>query len=163
MNETITRVIDTGIRVTPECQDCLKAIIGQMGDGMWENSTHVESFWRCARIVPGDTTMLIKVESEPYYCCRNYYRKNPYYGMKDWEIIRYFAGKLRRIINAELKYIQKVDNTFNRDYISADLRLDWLSYSNNVTVGLAHTIQRAMVSRVNDMKKLEVAHAGRSM
>lgn len=76
----------------------LDAVMGQLSDGMWENSPRMEPYWICNSLTEEG------IEMEPFnttYGRRNY--TNPLYDMSDMEVRTWFADKLKAVVKKWLK------------------------------------------------------------
>lgn len=72
----------------------VSSIIGQISDGIWENSPAMEGYWYHANA--GDNGEII-VDTRDYSS-----RKNPYIDMSDDEIRKYFANKAKYIAQLDM-------------------------------------------------------------
>ena len=104
--------------------DILDSVMGQMSDGMWENSHAVERYWRNANISKKDGTIGIKVNTDT-----SWKSASPYGGMSDEEIRGYFAKKIKAVAKQELEDYSKGEWNRNNEAV-----LDYLSRSNRKPV-----------------------------
>ncbi|MCK9470353.1 MAG: hypothetical protein M0Q88_01180 [Bacilli bacterium] len=77
----------------------LDAVMGQLSDGMWENSTRMEPYWVCNSLTEEG------IEMEPFdttYSSRRNYT-NPLYDMSDLAVRSWFADKLKAVVKEWLK------------------------------------------------------------
>ena len=116
-NDEYTRVIDTRIRNTKINHDILDSVIGQMSDGIWENTNGMTSYWSDVEIIEDDTYLYLAVIPSHSIMYRDYshsYRKNApeytikwrvnkYANMTDAEILKFFKNKIRCIVKHEDK------------------------------------------------------------
>ena len=65
------------------------AVLGQMSDGMWENSPAVEKYWRNADV---DGTELVINTAYP----------SGFYGKSEEQIKDYFAKKIKEVVQDEV-------------------------------------------------------------
>lgn len=92
-------LIDIGVPDSDNVSyDIMDSVMGQMSDGMWENSRAVEKYWRNANITKKDGTIGIKVNTASSWA-----NQSPYGGMSDEEIRGYFAKKIKAVVKAELE------------------------------------------------------------
>lgn len=76
----------------------LDPVMGQLSDGMWENSLRMEPYWICNTL----TDEGIEMEpSNTTYGRRIYI--NPLYDMSDIEVRNWFADKLKAVVKEWLK------------------------------------------------------------
>lgn len=76
----------------------LDAVMGQLSDGMWENSPRMEPYWICNTL----TDEGIEMEPSNTTYGRRIYT-NPLYDMSDMEVRSWFADKLKAVVKEWLK------------------------------------------------------------
>ena len=89
------RIVNTGLPNTETNQTILSSVLGQMSDGMWEETysrRDREGYYRCADPEGSD----IKITDRRWVV-------NPYTRMSDAKILRFFAKKIRQVCLQELK------------------------------------------------------------
>ena len=99
------RVIKTGLKNEID-MEVLDSVMGQMSDGIWENSRGIEKYWYFADLDWDDFgEIVIRVPGGPWAYCRwqGEMKKNPYAGMTDDGIRRYFANKAKAVVQEEVK------------------------------------------------------------
>lgn len=138
--ESDIRVIRTGLSGAKN-NEILNSIIGQMSDGIWENSPSIEPYWMFANV---DDDCNFVVKSRPVIW-DNYNRKgrrNPYYQKPDHDILRYFANKLKQIVR-EYANDKGLDfkQLWNRD---SEEVCDYLGYDEDITIGDAFKVYQAL-------------------
>jgi hypothetical protein len=79
-------VVNTGIKADPKFMDILNACIGQMSDGIWENTRSMEKYWKSLD-VDVDSSGMIKITDRHYVCA------NP---------VDFLANKIKQIIKIEI-------------------------------------------------------------
>lgn len=139
------RKIPTGLK-DEKTKDILNAVVGQLSDGIWENSPGMERYWRFAG--GGDDSGNLVVydgyERNPWYNPRQRGSGNPWFysafsNMSDEEVKRYFAHKIKQIVKEEgLEW--KRDNTEHCSY---------LDYDSGVTVRDAYRVYDRLLGRVD--------------
>lgn len=125
------RIVDTGLTGN-KGHDLLAGVIGQMSDGMWENSPGMIGYWYPIRVQ--GTQLLIDPYSNFKYFGR--YIDNKYYNMSDDEVRKFFANKIKAIAQQFLH-----DNNLNPYTYwneNCDEVCDYLDYHSGVTVGDAY-------------------------
>ena len=88
------RLIHTGLPDTEANRAILSSVLGQMSDGMWEESyarRDREGYYRCADPEGSD----IRITDQRWVI-------NPYTRMSDAKILRFFARKIRQVCQQEL-------------------------------------------------------------
>jgi hypothetical protein len=79
-------VINTGIKANPKFMEILRACIGQMSDGIWENTRSMEKYWKSLRVGVNGSGM-IEIEDRFWAC------SNP---------VEFMANKIKQIIKVEI-------------------------------------------------------------
>ena len=78
--------INTGIKADQKFKDILNSVIGQMSDGIWENTRSMEKYWKSLDYVVVDGYIVI---DDRHYVC-----SNP---------VDFFANKIKQIIKIEIE------------------------------------------------------------
>lgn len=91
----------------------LDAVMGQLSDGMWENSPRMEPYWICNSL----TEEGIEMESFNRSFGRRTYT-NPLYDMSDIEVRSWFADKLKAVAKQWLKNNRGEWSRINYDEVS---------------------------------------------
>ena len=81
--------------------EILNGVIGQMSDGMFENSTYYEGYWRFVDIDQNNNICINKKHYHISYGGHETYNRFIY--MTDTEIKEFFAKLIKRIIQQELR------------------------------------------------------------
>lgn len=138
MNEK--RIIKTNL-TGKKANEILSSVIGQMSDGMFENSTYYEGYWRFVDIDDSNNICVDTNRSKYSWYGRDY--KNKFYHMSDIEIKRFFAKLIKRIAQEELRDNGipvrgqfKEGNNFLTKY---------LSYYEHATIGDCVTVYNTLV------------------
>jgi len=138
INKEEARIVDTGLYGEIN-KDILESVIGQISDGIWENSPGMEGYWMGADI---DDDCNIITSSDMYIKSWKNYIKNPYYNMTDTEVRRYFANKIKQICQEYLN-----DNNLN-PYTgwNADSEevCTYLGHGRDVTIADAYAAYKAL-------------------
>ena len=79
-------LIKTGIKANPKFMEILSSVIGQMSDGIWENTRSMEKYWKSLH-VDVDSSGLIEIDDRYYVCA------NP---------ADFMANKIKQIIKVEI-------------------------------------------------------------
>lgn len=129
-------LIDTGLS-DRKAEEVLLSVIGQLSDGIWENSRGMEKYWQYADIIKKGSEIYISVNTENY--------ESGYRGKSEQDIKRYFAQKVKQIVKEEgLEWSR--DNT----EISA-----YLDRGSDVTVQDAYRVYDKLLGRVDRLKTEE--------
>lgn len=86
-------VIKTGLSDS-KAKDILNSVIGQMSDGIWENSPRMDRYWKYADIIKEGSEIAIKISNPDYY-------ENGFKGKSESEIKKFFAQKVKQIVKKE--------------------------------------------------------------
>lgn len=86
-------VIKTGLSDS-KAQDILDSVIGQMSDGIWENSSRMNRYWKYADIIKEGSEIAIKISYPNSY-------ENGFKGKSENEIKKFFAQKIKQIVKEE--------------------------------------------------------------
>ena len=79
-------VINTGIKANPKFMEILGAVIGQMSDGIWENTRSMEKYWKSLR-VNVTSAGTIEIDDRHWVC------NDP---------VDFMANKIKQIIKTEI-------------------------------------------------------------
>ena len=101
-----SRVIRTGLTHKLDKQ-VLDGVMGQLSDGIWENSPAMEKFWKTAKVDFENGEVVIKVNNNGYLTqkynsyngrVRDTYQWSPWSGKSDDEIKKWFANKVKQVV-----------------------------------------------------------------
>lgn len=124
LNESVEgRVIHTGLENIKVNNEILRSVIGQMSDGLWENSPGMDKYWYPLDIDGTD----IVIDNSKYHT---------YDGMSDSEIKRFFANKIKRIAQEFLN--DNNMNPFNGFRKDNETPCNYLNYEETITIGDAY-------------------------
>ena len=95
-------VVFTGLK-GPKNRVIIDSVLGQLSDGMWENSPRMEGYWRfCVTSMhENEVTLLISNEWAEWNYDR--YKNNAFKGKSISQIRTWFAHKLKEIVKQEEK------------------------------------------------------------
>ena len=137
------RVIDTKVKNTPVTRDIFRGVLGQLSDGIWENSNACTSYWVCCDVNSDGDTIKLEIDTSPMcdYCGST--MSNRYFRMSNADILRYFATKMSQIVKIEGKdsnnaeaYAMKADNQTPCEY---------LNYESGVKVCDVYAVRKALM------------------
>lgn len=124
------RIIDTKVPNTAVNKDIFHSVIGQLSDGIWENSPACTAYWLCCDIDANGDTIKLVIDSEPIVRWGNDYINNRYFKMSDMDIFYYFIRKMLQIVKIEGRdagdeklYLMNAHNQTELDYMSYDVRV----------------------------------------
>lgn len=132
--------------------EILNAVLGQLSDGMWENSSAMEKYWRFASVElgPSDEVMiLVKIgyESVKTFGLSGYkFIISAFNDMSEEKIKFWFADKIKQIIKKE-GLIWKRDNFQQKS--------GYLSYNIPISVADAYRAYDKLKGRKDRVKGLE--------
>ena len=127
--------------------DIIRAVSGQMSDGLWENSRGYEKYWTQFQIrqLPNDQVVfLVSKDSGTPYCNRWY--DNPFYNMSDKEFLAWYAGKLKAVIQAEARDNRWTKGWWRRD--NTEQKSIYLNYSTDVFVADVYCVYDILKGRI---------------
>lgn len=134
-----------------KAQDIIDSILGQMSDGMWENSPGMEKYWRFADAVGPDIEVDRGFQTDEEKIGGRYGRyrfKDVYSGyreMNDKEVKKFFANKLKTICQEWLDH-----NNFNPyKYWNEDCQedCDYISRDEPITVGECYQAYKILAGK----------------
>lgn len=133
------RIIETNIS-GKKANEILRSVIGQMSDGIWENSGYYTGYWPFVTISDSNC---IKISESSWNDFWNCYNKFKY--MKDKEILEFFAKKIKQIVQTELRYKNiPVRGEFKK---GNDRRLHSLDYNEIIIINDAVEVYDALMGR----------------
>lgn len=140
MNEEIkTKLIPIPLENTEKNFTILDSILGQLSDGMWENSPRMEGYWKFCDVKVIDGNLVFEIDArqaelEPIWDYRydRFFKRsfkilkrhrwiaNPYYDHNFAlnYICKKFAGFLKTIVKAETGKFDKNNNSSELCYLS---------------------------------------------
>lgn len=123
------RVIETELTSNKD-YEILNSVLGQLSDGMWENSPRMNKYWLNISTEFIDGKVYIIVNHQSYICHCKQSIVNPFYNMDDFNIKFWFATKIKQIVKQEEK-----DNKASSWWKRTNLReLAYLGYKEKITV-----------------------------
>lgn len=132
------RIVNTGL-LGEKNKEILDSVIGQMSDGIWENSPGMDGYWLPVTISNnGD----ILIDNKGEIRSGERWIKNRYYDMSDDEVRRFFANKIKQISQEYLN-----DNNLNPYKgwnAESDEICDYLDRNSGVTIGDAFLAYQAL-------------------
>lgn len=147
------RIVPTNVKDTPINSEIMHAVIGQMSDGIWENSRKMENIWKGLSVTTDDNSNTISIKVD-------YPSELVYYD--DDKVRDYFANKIKQIIKIEID--DGLNATWDRDCTASST---YLNYYRDVQVRDAYAVYDALKGRVTrraavDVVPIEVAEVGQT-
>lgn len=99
-NRKFEKVVKTGLSKSKVVNDILNSVIGQMSDGIWENSSYMAGYWNFVEINKDNNICLC---DRPWDWEGRNTLNNKFYGMSDKDVKTFFAKKIKKIVSEELK------------------------------------------------------------
>lgn len=125
--------INTGIPATKKRLEIIGSVIGQMSDGIWENTRSMEKYWKSLDYEKG-TDGNIWLEDRGYVCAN----------VKD-----FFANKIKQIIKIEAEDHPSDGIEWSR---SCTALTCYLNYYEAITVGDCYELYELLKGRKTDTK-----------
>lgn len=119
--------------------EMLNSVIGQLSDGIWENSPGMSKYWRFAAIKRADNKHVI-IEISKDDCIRttsnhyNHYIQNAFLEMSDAEVIKWFAAKLKQIVKIEMNACSSYGDSIGAWKRDNENTLSYLGHKHVITV-----------------------------
>ena len=136
------RIIDTKVPNNCVNSDIFRSVLGQLSDGIWENSSNCTSYWFCCDIDNNGDTIKLVIDAEPMVRYGNLYINNRYFKMSNAEILHYFVRKMLQIVK-----IEGEDNN-PKDYLmntKNQTRCDYMCYDADVRVCDVCTVRKMLM------------------
>lgn len=148
------RIVETGFNANDKTIEAiLESVIGQLSDGIWENSNAMIKYW--AGMYIQDNDIMVCDDFYVDFCKTKY--NNPFLNMTDAKIKSWFADKLKAVVKTEEK------DSGGKDWWKRDnmQELDYLSrmYKDNEGVLKTATVTVADAYKVYDRLKGRKAKA----
>lgn len=131
-NESNTRIINTGLTDSASL-NVLLSTLGQLSDGIWENSNVARHYWEFAEVemIDGKVCLLIKKDSYDFHSgnrrpTENYFRTR--LNLDPIAIKKYFANKVRAVVRENAK---DYPNAGIKCSAKCDVELDYMSSYDN--------------------------------
>lgn len=142
------RIIDTGIPATDKkSKEILDSVIGQLSDGIWENSPGMAKYWQNLDVSIKDGDIVI---TESTYS--PFWKYSP--AERDKKVLEFFANKIKQIIKTEIEDGNE-NLEWNRDCTGVS---DYLGYKEQITVRDAYKVYdklKGRKDRIKESKKLK--------
>ena len=144
-------VINTGL-IDSASLNVLKSTLGQLSDGMWENSRKAERYWPFAdaEMIDGNVCLVISKEYNKHHGSGKnawVYRNGFIYdlAMDPVRIKDYFAKKIQAVVRQEAKdYPNRGIKCTAKCEVALDYMSDYDNYDNKISACDAHKVYKAL-------------------
>lgn len=146
MNTSNVRKILTPFYST-RAKEVLSSVIGQWSDGAYENSPRMEKYWQFSNVkTEPDGHVYIEIDAESYRhtTWNNKWLNNGFYKMSDKQVLEFFAGYVKRIMQLELRD-EKVQHGWKRD--NTEFETAYLAYDEKISVAHVYAIYDRLLDR----------------
>ena len=156
LNDNKKRIIHTGL-YSKVAKEIISSVIGSLSDGWGESNPANDKWWKfadCVQASDGEVLIEVSTESWEYDEFRSYrhkYTYNGFHSMSDVEVMKKFAGWIKKTAKMEMKD----ENAGNQWKRGSEMMLNYLSYHENVTAADAYFVYEALLGRDNDRKYAE--------
>jgi hypothetical protein len=134
--------------------EILRSVLGQLSDGLWENSRGYEKYWQNFDVFRRsngqvyfevNTDRMLVVPGRPYH-----YYDNPFRQMSDAQFLNWIAAKLKAVIVAELKD-ESIPSREGWKRNNTTFESAYLSYKEKITVADIYVVYDWLKGRKIDM------------
>lgn len=150
-NESNTRIINTGLTDSASL-NVLLSTLGQLSDGIWENSNVAEHYWQFAEVemIDGEVCLVIKKD---FYDCNsgnrrpteNYFRTR--LNLDPTSIKKYFANKVRAVVRENAKdYPSRGIKCSAKCEVALDYMSDYDNHDNEIRACDAYRVYKALIA-----------------
>ena len=136
------KLVSTGLN-DKKAEDVLESVIGQMSDGIWENTSQMNRYWNYADIVEENGELFIKVDTEDY--------SSGFKGKTDDEVRRFFANKVKQIAKIYIDDYRHNNNNLKWDRNCTE-KCEYLDYNSGVTIQDAYRVYDKLLGRIDRIK-----------
>lgn len=143
---TKPRTIHTGL-YGDYANEILRAVSGQLSDGMWENSRGYEKYWTnfdVERADDGETVFVINTDNWSHFGSRSY--PNPFAAMSDTDFKAWYAGKLKAVLVQEFRDEGMPTRQWKRDNV--DFKTGYLNYNLEITAADVYCVYDQLLGRI---------------
>lgn len=130
------RRVETGLSGKKN-DEILNSVIGQMSDGIWENSPRMDRYWRNVEIENSTDGVLIVVNGDKW----DY--SNGFREMTDEEVKKFFANKIKQIIKIEME-----DGSLKGSWARDNMEVSsYVGYEEEITVSDCYKAYETLLGR----------------
>lgn len=120
--------IRTSVKANDKFKEILSSVIGQMSDGIWENTRSMEKYWK---------SLSYKVDSFGYIVIEDCYGVCA-------DPVAFFANKIKQILKIEAEDSPSRGIRWERDCAATTV---YLNYTETITVGDCYQLYEALKGR----------------
>lgn len=145
MDKNKARVLHTKL-YGQRANDILRALLGTMSDGIWENSPSYNKYWLnfdVATAPDGETVIYVSTELYKYWCHKLV--SNPFLNMSESDFFAWLAGKLKTAIGIEAKDFKWQKGWWKRD--NTTITSCYLNHKLDITVADIYCVYDGLLSR----------------
>lgn len=150
-NESNIRIINTGLTDSASL-NVLMSTLGQLSDGIWENSNVARHYWEFADIdmIDGEVCLLIKKNAYESYSynsrpTENYFRTRMH--LDPTAIKKYFANKVRAVVRENAKdYPNAGIKCSAKCEVALDYMSDYDNHDNEIRACDAYRVYKALIA-----------------
>lgn len=144
-------VIPTGLKDSVS-RSVLQSVIGQLSDGIWENSRIMNHYWPFVKVEMIDGQVCLVISKNGIYrypnSMTNYFFDPAKMNKDGTKIKKWFADKIKAIVNQERKDFPDKGIKFNdkcdKDLCYMDHRNEDGSYNRDITVREAYVVYKCL-------------------
>lgn len=142
-----TLVINTGLTDSASL-NVLRSVLGQLSDGMWENSRKAEHYWPFAEAEMIDGNVCLVISNDTYKGRGQYCYTNGFFhdlAMDPDRIKKYFARKIQAVVRQNAKdYPDAGIRCTAKCEVALDYMSDYDNYDNEIRACDAHKVVKAL-------------------
>lgn len=142
-----TLVINTGLTDSASL-NVLRSVLGQLSDGMWENSRKAERYWPFAEAEMVDGNVCIVISNDIYKGHGQYRYTNGFFhdlAMDPDRIKKYFARKIKAVVRENAKdYPDAGIRCTAKCEVALDYMSDYDNDENEIRACDAHKVVKAL-------------------
>ena len=143
-------IVNTGLSSTDnKAKEILSSVIGQLSDGIWENSPGMRKYWENLDIDEYEGNLVILAHSgydSPFYD----WRKGTM--VDDDKIRKYMATKIKQIVKIEAEDGSSENIEWKRD---CEAKLDYIGYDETITVRDCYRVYDKLLGRIDRITESE--------
>lgn len=146
-------LVSTGLS-DAKAEDVLNSVIGQMSDGIWENTSQMDRYWKNLEIVKKDGELYIQANTDSY--------SSGFKGYTEDEIRKFVANKVKQIAKMYIEDYKgsAKDLAWDRN---CTVKCDYLDYHSGATIQDAYRVYDKLLGRKDRIKTEEYFICGRCL
>lgn len=146
-------LVSTGLS-DAKAEDVLNSVIGQMSDGIWENTSQMDRYWKNLEIIKKDGELYIQANTDSY--------SSGFKGYTEDEIRKFVANKVKQIAKMYIEDYKgsAKDLAWDRN---CTVKCDYLDYHSGATIQDAYRVYDKLLGRKDRIKTEEYFICGRCL